>query len=173
MNYRIMYFSLLGALFLLSACTSAPVAMNNYPSPPYYTVCSVYQQQQVANTLGSEGVQITYLGDYLTMTFPTQLFFQPVSSNLQSSAYEKLVNMAALLSCYRKIDIRVTAYSGDFPISAKSLLLSEVQAQVIANILSGYGVNASIIYAQGKGMQTCDIAPLQRSRIIVATQLLP
>lgn len=136
---------LLVAVLLLSACCSSckPKPLTQ-PQPP--TPCQVaYDKLQWL------GMTVIQTGDQVKMILPADHFFAPKSTALKPMSYLSLDQVALVLQCYRKVDVKIAGYTdscGD-PIVNRSL--SEQQAKKIADYLWHQGVDTRILFPYGYG----------------------
>jgi outer membrane protein OmpA-like peptidoglycan-associated protein len=90
----------------------------------------------------------TKMGDVFVLAIPKSKLFNKDSANFSANNNELLNNIAALLRCYEKVDVRVASYISDQNIyRAKSLARKE--ASQVVNYLWTKGIDARLAYADG------------------------
>ena len=105
-------------------------------------------QAALIQNLEQRGVELTTVGETVTLVLPSDELFVINSANVKPKYRPVLEEIAKLLQTYTLVSIKVIAYSDD----TKALdlqALTTKQAQRVANALWGQGINARLIYAEG------------------------
>lgn len=141
------YLMMASLLFLLSAC-SAPV-----PVLSSHNVCCANeeQRQDFASTLESAGIQISQVGDNVSVILPTGKFFYNNSSHLDKASYPTLDTLIKFLNTYPMTAMQLSGYTNNQGDALRNLALSRQQAQIITYYLWTHGLNARLISAEGNG----------------------
>lgn len=104
-------------------------------------------RQQMANT----GIDIQRQGDQLTLVMPGNITFATNSSDISSSFYTPLNNLANSLRQYNQSTIEVIGYTDSTGSYQNNVALSQRRAQSVVNYLVSQGVEGSRVIARGAG----------------------
>jgi outer membrane protein OmpA-like peptidoglycan-associated protein len=101
--------------------------------------------------LENRGIVIAVIGDQILIMVPSSRIFNEMSSTVKSSAYSTIDMIAQYINQFTNMMVKVAAYTDDSGAKSVDLALSKQQATHVAKLLSGYGVNTRLLYAEGYG----------------------
>lgn len=104
-----------------------------------------------ADKLQNRGAMVMTLGDHILIMLPSERLFANLSSRIKPQAYSTLHMVANYIRPYTKMLVKVSAYSNSLGSPDANLNLTQQQANQVAKVLHGYGVDARLIYAKGYG----------------------
>lgn len=111
----------------------------------------IQSHQTLVQRLLYNGVQIIRVGDGVRLILPSDRFFFANSANLRTSYKPVLFEVAEFIRAFKKIDIRIAAYTDSQGSDEKNWVLSQNQAKTIAYWLWRKKIEARIMYARGYG----------------------
>ncbi len=115
------------------------------------------QQQELQQELAGTGATITRLGDRLIVTLPEAITFPVDGTEVKSSLYGPLQDLATSANKYPNEVVQVVGHTDSTGSDAYNQNLSERRAQSVASILRADGVASSRIQTIGMG-ETAPIA---------------
>ncbi|MCW5589607.1 MAG: OmpA family protein [Legionellales bacterium] len=137
------------------------------------------RHQTTLEKLMSNGVQVIAVGDNVVLILPANKFFYENSPNRRREMDPLLNDIAALLRGYRKVEVKVAAFTAPSPSAQRALALTTQQAQAIVDYLWAQGTDTRMMYAVGYG----DAHPIasnqtaygraKNRRIEISLRLLP
>lgn len=101
--------------------------------------------------LENRGIVVVVLGDQVLIMAPSARLFNYMSSTIRPSQYGTVDLIAQYINQFTKTLVKVSAYTDDSGSKGVDLALSKQQAKNVAKLLSGYGVDARLLYAEGYG----------------------
>lgn len=105
----------------------------------------------IQDKLENRGVNVIVLGDQVLVVVPSARLFNPMTSNINPSAYSTLDLITRYLNCYTKMLVKVAAYTNDLGSRCVNRYLSEQQAKAVAKYFIDNGMDARMLYAVGYG----------------------
>lgn len=106
---------------------------------------------QLADQLKKQGGNVITVGQAYRVIFPAEKLFYYKTPRIMWSSYGKLNTVVDYLKQFRKVSIRVSAYSKDKDWK-KAKALSYARARAVVDYLWSQAVDARIIYTQSHGM---------------------
>lgn len=143
---------LFSAGIFLSGCASSSSDSSSMATDGVVSKSACQQkkhQQQLAQNLRGEGIQVVQVGEETTLVLPTKDFFN-VNSNHMLDNTSVLDDIVSFINAYPTVNIQVVGYPKCWKNSVRSLALSRAQAQEIANYLGEHGLNTRLISADAK-----------------------
>lgn len=98
-----------------------------------------------------KGATVTRVGEGIQITFDSGLLFAVDQSDLNTTAENNLVQLAATLNKYDDTDVLIEGHTDSDGADAYNESLSDRRARAVANALQGQGVQASRITKKGYG----------------------
>lgn len=134
--------------------------------------CFPEQQDARSSALTQHGLRVERLGDHIEIIFSASQVFSDMKTATLNDGFqhETAVTVAKFLSCFRKTNVSITAYTNLMPTSAENFSLSQQQAKSIMNALWDSGLNTRIMGAIGGG-STVVSDPAGLNRVVIATKL--
>lgn len=130
--------------FMVAACTRTVISPP--PTPPGPTPC-----QKAYNSMQAKGVTLIQLGDQMKIVIPADQLFSPKSTALQANSYPTLNEVSDVLLCYKKMDVKIAAYTDSAGSSLVNRAIAQQQAQQVENYLWLHGVDARLLFPVGYG----------------------
>lgn len=133
----------------------------------------------LAYQLESRGVQIIKAGETLALVFPTDQMFNPLSANFNPRYIDVLDTAACFIGLFETTLVKVSGYTNTEPTFRLNQVLSERQAQVVADYLFDRGIDARVVYSKGYGTQFPIAFPttyegrLKNQRVVVFFRFQP
>ncbi len=142
MSRKLIWFIFSFAILMLTGCAHRSINTDH---------CRVLLfQQQLADDLRGDGIQIVTVGDEVTLILPTAKFFYSNSNHMRDK--EGMLNrITAFINTFPVVDIRVKGYTDNRGNYTRNMALSRAQAQAIATYMWGHGLNSRLISAEGYG----------------------
>ncbi|MGV3740498.1 MAG: OmpA family protein [Gammaproteobacteria bacterium] len=110
-------------------------------------------QSSLISTLKEQNIQFTKYGDTITLTIPSDQYFNFNSTEINDSDFGGLNNTVKLLNFYPKNIKYVTAFTDKSGTSQEQLDLTQGRAERIVTFLWANGIPAQALNAQGYGDQ--------------------
>jgi outer membrane protein OmpA-like peptidoglycan-associated protein len=101
--------------------------------------------------LENRGAVVAVLGDQVLIVLPSARIFNPMTATVKQPAYSTLNLVAQYVNSYTKMLVKIAAFTDDSGSKRVDVALSQQQAQQVAKVLTAYGVNARLLYAEGYG----------------------
>lgn len=98
----------------------------------------------------NRGVSIVELGDQMLIVLPSSRIFKPMSATIKSQAYQTLNLVACYINCFKKMLVKIAAYTNTQP-CGNAMALSDMQAKRVEKFLWESGINARLLYSEGYG----------------------
>lgn len=140
---------LIGALVLLSGCSSAPP-----PAPSAANALPPPLKRQVSQ-IETAGIQVIQQGDRLTMIISTDSYFDPMSTTVKDERQTDLREMAkfakSFADTYPNSVIKVTGYTDKVFSHRTQLELSQSYADAVSAYIFNAGADPRRIATQGRG----------------------
>lgn len=178
MKNRKQYYLMLAALLtaLLSGCAAKPEGQGTLnrqqrlekklkvmQAQVVHTEQALKKEKGELSTVGSDAliqdlsqaqIQVVQVGQTVRVIMPSDNLFMPHSANIKAEYVNLVMPMVTkLIRHYSKVNVAVIAY-GDYTHDIKrAKALTSRQAQVIASELWARGINARLLYAEGKGVK--------------------
>lgn len=118
------------------------------------------QAKQLREQLRGSGVEVARVGDNIVLNLPNGVTFDVDSTQIKSSFYGPLNNIASTLNQYVDTTVRVIGHTDSTGSDSYNLNLSQRRAQSVADYLGGQGVSAGriIVTGMGEGQPVADNA---------------
>ena len=110
------------------------------------------QENELRNNLNGTGASIVNTGDRLVVTLPEAITFPTGSSEVKSSLYGPLSQIARSLNSYPNTIAQVVGHTDNVGDASYNQGLSERRANAVANILKSSGTPASRVTVVGRGL---------------------
>lgn len=142
---------LLSAGIFLSACASSDCCSSEMNSSGNVSAScqQKHRQQQLAERLRGEDIQVVQVGEETTLVLQTNDFFNPNSNNMSGNT-GVLDDIVDFINAYKTENIQVTGYPDKRGSAVRNLALSRAQAQEISHYLHEHGLNTRLISADVK-----------------------
>ena len=142
---------LLSAGIFLSACASSDCCSSAMDASVNRSAScqQKHRQQELAQRLRGENVQVVQVGEETTLVLQTNDFFNSDSNNM-SGGTGVLDDVVDFSNAYKTENIEVTGYPDKRGSAMRNLALSRAQAQEIAHYLQDHGLNTRLISADVK-----------------------
>jgi len=101
--------------------------------------------------LQNRGATLVVLGDQILIVIPSARIFESMTAEIKTQAYSTLNLVSQYINQYTKTLVKISVYTNDTGSGSVDLALSQQQANSVAKALSGYGVDARLLYAAGYG----------------------
>ena len=111
------------------------------------------QTMSLGDALQNRGVEAIELGDQILVMVPSSRIFQPYTSSIKPQGYSTLALIARYVNSFDKMLVKVTAYTNDSGSSRLDMALTRQQANHVARAMQSFGLDARLLYAEGKGSQ--------------------
>ncbi len=133
-------------LFTLVGCCN----VCNTP-PPESKKSTITPCQKAYDKLQGMGISVIQLGDQIGFLLPADDFFAPKSTAIKTSSFPKLNQVARVLTCYKKSDVSVAAYTNRCGDPRVNRSITEQQARLVSDYLWLRGVDARVLFPDAKG----------------------
>lgn len=142
--------------FMLAGCCEECQLNECHPLSPGCctiprTCCCLEKDPKLISKLRRERVQIERMGDKVLLILPSDRFFYRKSPHLNPVHYPTLENVITFLNCYKKIEIKIAAYTDNVGCFEENLALTRDQATNLMAHLWEYGLDARLVYPVGYG----------------------
>jgi outer membrane protein OmpA-like peptidoglycan-associated protein len=150
-------------VLILSGCSGVRVCEKECPalSPGCYVAprncCCLEKDPNLISKVRSHGIQIERMGDQVLLVLPSDKFFYGRSSRLNPETYFDLVDLITFINCFKKIEVKIVAYTDCAGCVDEDLALTKTQATNLASYLWLHGLDARLVYPTGYG-KFCPIA---------------
>lgn len=163
----------LGALLMLTACSSPQPAAKTAPRPavtapkpapaqrkipakanaPVRPVAEYMaaQESDLVEALAGSDIRLFRRRNSLTLVIPGNLAFNSNSYNLKEKAGAELKKIAPVLRYYDKTRINVVGHTDNTGRPATNMMLSEKRAESVAAALAGSDIQKIRFWVDGKG----------------------
>ncbi len=112
----------------------------------------------LSNTLRKQGINVIFLGEYVELVLPADMFFEPNGSELKIKSYPILDNVTSLLKALGPSQsITLTGFTDNVNLLDHKLKLSKEQAQSITTYLWAHGIKKERMAVYG-GADSATIA---------------
>ena len=142
--------SLLLVCWLLSGCF-APMVDTQPKLPAGMEDTSDESLQDTYEKLSSENVTVLSMGDSYMNSIPSSILFYKDSPKMKWSCYDLLDDVIAYLQSYRKIIVKVTAYSEYCQSKSRTNALTEERAKVLGKYLWSQDIGTGMVFTAGAG----------------------
>lgn len=105
----------------------------------------------MGDRLENRGATVVILGDQILIVLPSARIFNYMTAEVKQDAYSTLELVTEFINRYKKMLVKVAAYTNDTGSARVDLALSQQQAQSVAKVLLESGVDARLLYARGYG----------------------
>jgi outer membrane protein OmpA-like peptidoglycan-associated protein len=142
-------------------------------------ICTIPERNRRIAYLIQNGVKILHVGETITVVIPADKLFYSNSANLHPCFREVLKVASEYVFCYEKENVRIAAYTDSRCQALRNRVLSQAQAQAIANALGCNGIDARLIYAIGYGSEfpiasnATEIGQAQNRRVEICFRYIP
>lgn len=103
------------------------------------------------NKLTAQGIRVVSVGQDYRITIPGASLFGDQSPRLTWESYDKLNHIACYLRQFRKVGVNVTGYTAHYVSPEREQALSKARAEAVSNYLWSQGIEARMVFADGKG----------------------
>lgn len=107
--------------------------------------------RDVSEKLGAENVQVITIGDEYMISIPAAILFYNQSPKMRWSSYQLLDDVVAYLQGYRKLAVKVNAYSEYCQSVARTQVLTETRAKVLGKYLWSQDIGVGMVFTAGFG----------------------
>lgn len=137
----------------LSACQSTPTPsiIRDEAILPQQVALGDSEIMALEKRLTERGVQIVSVGQDYLLSISALSLFGDQSPRLTWESYDELNEVACYLRQFRKVAVDITAYTSRYVSTKREYALSEARAEAVANYLWSQGVDARLLFTQGKG----------------------
>jgi intracellular multiplication protein IcmN len=101
--------------------------------------------------LSSDKVTVISIGDSYMISIPSLRLFYKESPKMKWSCYDLLDDVIAYLQSYRKIIVKVTAYSEYCQSKSRTTALTEERAKVLGKYLWSQDIGTGMVFTAGAG----------------------
>lgn len=126
------------------------------PLPP---VCTPVSLCQIIDYLRKRNVKVIRVGEDMQLVIASDSLFQVNSANFNQEYLDTLRAISILLTCYNKIDVKVSGYTDCGGDACRNKMLSLEQAKKVAKYLWEHCSDSRMVYSQGFG----DCYPIARN----------
>ena len=109
------------------------------------------QEAQLRQSMQGTGVEVQRQGDVIQLIMPGAITFATDSSQIASSFYQPLNNLAGSFKQYNQNNIEVVGHTDNTGSHSYNMSLSQRRAQAVVDYLVAQGVDRSRIVARGVG----------------------
>ena len=109
------------------------------------------QEEELRRSMQGTGVEVQRQGDTIQLIMPGNITFATDSSDIASSFYAPLNNLASSFRQYNQNSIEIVGHTDSTGNHAYNMSLSQRRAQSVANYLTAQGVDASRLSTRGAG----------------------
>lgn len=130
------------------------------------TLVTDRKTRKLAEELKKDGVDVLTVGQDYRIIVPIQKLFFNTSPKVMPGAYGTLNRIVEYLKQYRKVSVRVSAFSNDYD-SARAGALSLARARSVADYIWSQDVDARLVYTQAHSVESgldCCKQEVDRSR---------
>lgn len=99
----------------------------------------------------SKKVQIITMGDRYMISVPSKVLFANQSPKIKPKSYEILDDIVAYMQSFRKIAVKVSAYSDCYQTSARTKALTNARAKAVGLYLWTRNVESRVVFTEGFG----------------------
>ena len=170
---KISWVGILGFIVLLSACATHERVPCQSVALNYGEFCSQQTQCKLITALRNDGVSVYFYGDNIYLFVLTQNLFGDRQTFVKPDGGKVLDDIARLLSCYQKVSVRVTGFSGDLTAKEENIVLSKQQADAVVEYLWSKCIKARVIYARGGAIAAFNQHMSGQNHIMIETRRLP
>ena len=139
----------LSASLFLTGCSTSDCSVASDTSTTSKPCQQLLHQQQLAQALRGDGIQVVQVGEEVTLVMPTNMFFYANSNNMNFDS-KIMQDIIDFINAYPTVNVQVTSYPNKLGNPARSLGLSRAQAQEIAHYLWENGLNTRLISGDAK-----------------------
>lgn len=111
------------------------------------------KESKIIRSLQESGMDVSIVGDNMTVVIPSALFFMPSSSIIQESKKPSLALLAKFIKGHNDRAISLHGYSDRLGGKQKQLTLSEDTAKAVAGALWVHGIPLEHMVSHGHGAQ--------------------
>ncbi|OGT38597.1 MAG: hypothetical protein A3F12_06905 [Gammaproteobacteria bacterium RIFCSPHIGHO2_12_FULL_38_14] len=101
--------------------------------------------------LENRGVTVIVLGDQILIAVPSVQLFEPMTATVKPQSYSTIALIAKFVNQYTTMLVKVSGHTAMSGSDTTDIALSKQQAERIAKLLLDSGVNARLLYAEGRG----------------------
>lgn len=99
----------------------------------------------------SNKVRIISMGDQYMISVPSKVLFANQSPKIKAKSYEVLDDIVAYLQSFRKISVKVSAYSDCYQSKARTMALTKARAKAVGLYLWTRNVESRVVITEGFG----------------------
>lgn len=108
-------------------------------------------ETSLRDRLENRGAIIVELGDRILIVFPSVRLFDDMTPHLKAGAYSTLALTVQYINRFTKMLVKIAVYTNDDTARSSDLLLSQQQADAVADVFVSQGIDARLLYAVGYG----------------------
>ena len=109
------------------------------------------QEAALRESMANTGVEVQRQGDQIKLIMPGNITFATDSSNISSSFYSPLNNLAGSFKQFNENNIEIVGYTDSTGSRQHNMDLSLQRAQAVSTYLTSQGVDASRLSVRGAG----------------------
>lgn len=109
------------------------------------------ENKELRQVLLNSGVQVQQNGNQITLIMSSDVTFATNSADINSGFYSTLNTVALVLKKYNNNNVVITGYTDSTGSATYNQQLSQARAQSVGSYLTGQGINANHLFAQGMG----------------------
>ena len=109
------------------------------------------QEAALRESMANTGVEVQRQGDQIKLIMPGNITFATDSSNISSSFYSPLNNLAGSFKQFNENNIEIVGYTDSTGSRQHNMDLSLQRAQAVSNYLTAQGVDGSRLSVRGAG----------------------
>jgi intracellular multiplication protein IcmN len=143
------YLFLSVSIFLVGCTRTVSSEPNIVVGDTSDTCKHLLHQQQLAEKLRSDGIQVVQVGEEVTLVMATNMFFYPNSNNMSFDS-KVMKDIIDFINTYPTVNIQVTSYPNKVGNAVRNFALSRSQAEAIAHYLWENGLDTRLISADAK-----------------------
>ncbi len=118
------------------------------------TAVGVYmdkQERELREATAGTGIAVERVGDQIELTMPSNVTFQVNKSDIQTSFYGPLNDVAATLKSYPSTTVDILGHADSDGADDYNMTLSQKRAESVLGYLKGQGVEPVRMVAMGRG----------------------
>lgn len=147
----------------MTGCAPKPVVVTESPVALYIEQYNTkYNETLIAlaqSKLESQGVLFVTVGQEYMVVIPSDHVYYPSSPRIMWGSYGLLNDVADYLRYFKKVSVKITAYSTGKDSFSHNELLSLARARNIANYLWSQEIDARILSVEGFNGQPAYVVP--------------
>lgn len=118
---------------------------------PLPLVCTPLSRCRIISYLRKRDVKVIRVGENMQLVIPSDSLFLPNSANFNHEYMETLRAVSILLTCYDKIDVKVSGFTDCYGEACRNEVLSLQQAKKVEKYLWEHCTDSRMLYSEGFG----------------------